>query len=501
MKFLTGDDTGILKQTKVEAQKVERLGPQRQGDAAERLCWAGPPEDRESRVAVAYASGLLESRDAATGKVLSSARASPSVKCLQVLGSGLLAISADGCGGVVREWCGDTCPAGCEEGADTPAYAGAPAHAAASGAAVAVEQSEGPWLRRFVLQGPIAAACTDPCRADRLAFGGGENDVKVFDLERGEVSWRAKNVRENFLCLRVPVRVNSLSWATELAPSRSLLISGSSDGKVRLYDVATQRRPLFELSVGFGTGQGSGGHTGTGDELARPVCCSVVARAFARSGGSSSAGGGSAWSLFIGDNVGTLREYDLRNLPTCKAADIPPGRKKHSAWAAKQMPFRRGYRDIMGSIRAVDVHASGEAVVAVGLGRFAYVFETKKRSRASMVGKVYLKQKLCCVLLSSEDRAVPKDGHESGEDSDATGCRDGPDVADGPDNDEVQEGFSDDDDAEATGADADAEAEAAPHTKAPGKKKRRRRESVEVEAEAAEPGLKRKKKKRRALAK
>jgi len=354
---------------------------------------------------------------------------------------------------------------------------------------------EGPWLRRFVLQGPIAHACTDPCRADRLAFGGGENDVKIFDLEKGEVCWRAKNVRENSLCLRVPVKVNTLSWATELAPSRSLLVSGSSDGKVRLYDVATQRRPLFELPIGFGTGKGSGGHTGTTDELPRPVNCSSVARAMVRSsGGSAPCSGGSAWSLFIGDTMGTLREYDLRNLPTCKAAAIQPGRKSHSALAAKAMPFRRGYRGIMGSIRALDVHASGEAIVAVGLGRFAYIFESKKRSKASLVGKVYLKQKLCSVLFSSEERAVPKDGHESDEDSDATGCRDEGDI-EGPDDDEVQEGFSDD---EA----ADAEAEAAPRAKAALKKKRRRKVSVEEkteeEAEAPAPAL-RKKKKRRAL--
>lgn len=363
----------------------------------------------------------------------------------------------------------------------------------------------GPWLRRFALQGPIAEACTDPRRPHLLAFGGDDNDVKVFDLEKGEVSWRAKNVRENSLCLRVPIRVNTLSWATELAPSRSLLLSGSTDGKVRLYDVSTQRRPLFELSIGYGTGKGSGGHTGAADDAVRPLNCSAVAHAAVRGGGSARVGG-KGWSLFLGDTIGTLREYDLRNLSTCKAAEIPPGRKKHSAWAAKQMPFRRGYRGIMGSIRALDVHAGGEAVVAVGLGRFAYIFETTKRSRASMVGKVYLKQKLCSVLLSSEERAGPKDGKESDDGSDATGCRDGADAADGPDDDEVQEGFSDDEDAEVSGRDADAEAEAAPKQKGTKRKKlKRRRVSAEVEAKdgahevsgsAKATGLRRKKKRR-----
>lgn len=476
MKFLTGDDTGILKVVKVEAQKVERLGPQRPGDAAERLCWAGPEEDRESRVAVAYASGLLESRDTATGKVLASAKASPSVRCLQVLGSGLLSISADGCAGIVREWCGDACPEGGEEGAKTPAYAGAldPASVGGAEGAEGAEGDGGPWLRRFALPGPIADACIDPCRAERLAFGGGENDVKVFDMEKGEVSWRAKNVRENSLCLRVPVNVNCLSWATRLAPSRSLLLSASSDGKVRLYDVAAQRRPLFELFTYQGSAQGSAGHTGAADDTARPLNCSAVAQVAVR-------GGDNGWSFFVGDTVGTLREYDLRYLPACKAAPIPPGRKKHLAWAGRQLPFRRGYRGIMGSIRAVDIHASGEAVVSVGLGRFAHLFETKKRSKASLVSKVYLKQKLCSVLFSSEEKVASKDDglDLSDVETDATGGLDDDDLADGPANDEVQEGFSDD--GEEGGDEA---AENAASAKKPKRKKRRR--SMTTTAEAAQ---------------
>ena len=36
----------------------------------------------------------------------------------------------------------------------------------------------------------------------------------------------------------------------------------------------------------------------------------------------------------------------------------------------------QGYRGIMGAIRDIDVHCSGKALAAVGLGRFAYVFPT-----------------------------------------------------------------------------------------------------------------------------
>lgn len=316
MKFLTGDDTGILKLVRLEAQKVERFGPQRVKDACERLRWCGPSDDREARVAAAFASGIIECRDGATGQVLSSAKLAPGVKCLEVLGDSLLAVAADGSSGIVEKWCGSEAPpAASPEGSE-------------NGGADA-EQN----MRCFALPGPVAGAHLDPTRADHLAFGGGESDVKVWNLERGEVSWRAKNVRENSLCLRVPVCVANVQWATQLAPSRSLLLCGTTDGKIRLYDVGMQRRPLFELKIGLVSGQGSCGYTGTADEVARPVTCSLVAPGRGDSG---------AWSFFVGNTMGMLREFDLRNLPACQAAAIPPGRKSHTLWAAKQLPFRRG---------------------------------------------------------------------------------------------------------------------------------------------------------------
>merc|ERR1712032_1378078 len=93
----------------------------------------------------------------------------------------------------------------------------------------------------------------------------------------------------------------------------------------------------------------------------------------------------------------------------CQSAPVPPGRKTHLKWAATQLPFRRGYKGIMGSIRALEVHQSGEALVAAGLGRFAYVFETRKRK---LVSKVFMKQMITAVLISSEERKGAKESDE-----------------------------------------------------------------------------------------
>merc|ERR1712194_892972 len=173
---------------------------------------------------------------------------------------------------------------------------------------------------------------------------------------------------------------------------------------------------------------------GATDDVARPVTASVV-----------SLGKQGSWSLFVANTMGALREFDLKGLPKATAAQIKPGRKSHAIFANKQMPMGRGYKGMMGSIRGLNVHPGGHAIAAVGLGRFAYVFETKRKA---MVSKVYLKQKLNAVLMAGEVYRNPAD--ES--DADFTGDEDTDfewekqnkgDEEEKVEVDAIQEGFSD----------------------------------------------------------
>lgn len=232
MRFLTGDDTGIVKQIRVEAQKVEKLGPQRKGDAVERLCWAGPVGNREARFVVAHASGTLELRDAANGQVLASQPGpGPSIRGLEPVGAdSMLVVSSGGNANVVAKWCSDTGPLSSDGG---------------EGDASSSSQS-------FQLPSPVADARLDPCNGQRFAFGGDGNNVKIFDLQGGQVTWKAKSQTEDFLCLAAKMRISAVQWGTPLAPARDLLLCGTIDGKVRIYDAKAQRRPLFELQIGFG---------------------------------------------------------------------------------------------------------------------------------------------------------------------------------------------------------------------------------------------------------
>lgn len=440
----------------MEAQKVEKLGAQRKGDALERLCWAGPPDDRELRFAAAFASGHLEVRNTEDGKVLGAARLSSEggVRCLEPLGRALLALSSDGSLAIIEGWCDDE-PCWPRDGeildATTASTSGEGQVAGKEKKKKTTKKPAAAAVKCTKLPGPISDAQVDPCNPSRLAFGGGDNDVKVYDLVKEEICWKAKNVRENSLCLAVPVRVATIRWATELpreggaaadkkkkqggsakkqqGQGRSLILCGTSDGKIRAYDVDTQRKPLFEHLVAYQNARGTGGYTGAVEDVPRPVSCSAIAEVR-----------GGEWGYFIGNTMGVLREYDLKHLPTAKAAAIPPGRKSHLKLASRSLPFKLGYKGTMGSIRQVSVHCSGEVLVTVGLGRFAFIFDTTNRRKRRLLSKVYLKQKLCCCLFSAEQREVDKKPVKASDEGDVTGEEEEM----GPSEDEVREGFTSD---------------------------------------------------------
>lgn len=496
MKFLTGDDTGICKVVKIEAQKVEKLGVQRKGDALERLCWAGPPDDREDRFAAAFASGHLEIRNTEDGKTLGSVTVPGPIRCLEAFGRHLLALSGDGTLTIIEGWCDDE-PCWPKDGEVLDTSEGQNSK----------KSKTRPTIQRHVLPGPIMDAQVDPEGSQRLAFGGGDNDLKVYDLVKHEICWKAKNVRENSLCLAVPVRVATIRWATELREAstkkgaarkekgRSLILCGTSDGKIRAYDVDMQRKPLFEHVVAYQNARGSGGYTGAAEDVPRPVSCSAIAPVR-----------GGDWGYFIGNTMGVLREYDLQHLPTVQAATIPPGRKSHLKLASRALPFKLGYKGVMGSIRSVSVHCGGEVLVAVGLGRFAFIFDTTCRRKRRLLSKVYLKQKLCCCLMSAEMREEEKkSGKPDKDDGAVTG-----DEEMGPSEDEVREGFTSDEEepesGEEDGASDDEESEErVPEGTGGGKRKpkknvapKRSREVVRLKTGAMEdvsrPPKKRKKK-------
>uniref|UniRef100_A0A672V9B6 WD repeat domain 74 n=1 Tax=Strigops habroptila TaxID=2489341 RepID=A0A672V9B6_STRHB len=90
----------------------------------------------------------------------------------------------------------------------------------------------------------------DPARPQRVGTGGRENGLKVWDLQRPEQPlFRAKNVRNDWLDLRVPIWDRDLQFL----PGSGRIVTCTAHRQVRLYDPGSpQRRPVLEATFGEG---------------------------------------------------------------------------------------------------------------------------------------------------------------------------------------------------------------------------------------------------------
>ncbi|XP_063958672.1 WD repeat-containing protein 74-like [Lytechinus pictus] len=195
----------------------------------------------------------------------------------------------------------------------------------------------------------------NPHRRQCIATGGKENDLKVWDLEHSaEPIFKAKNVRNDFLDLRVPVCVNDMQF---LANS-SKIVTCTGHHQVRLYDPsATQRRPVLDISF---------------DEY--PLVSMALVP------------GDNA--VLVGNTQGRMAEIDLR-----------------------KGQVGRMYKGFAGSIRDMQCHPTLPLVASCGLDRFLRVHDIHDGSLRS---KIYLKSKLNCLLFSSRDFTQDEDMLEAG---------------------------------------------------------------------------------------
>jgi ribosome biogenesis protein NSA1 len=237
----------------------------------------------------------------------------------------------------------------------------------------------------------------------KLGYGGKENELQVFDIASEKVEWKAKNVPNNFLDLRLPVWVTDLQFLRN-SNDRKIAIC-TAYGQVRLYDVRAQRRPVLSAVVTDKSEQIRL------DDGTRLTCLSLSHD--------------QTWAA-VGDAQGELRKVDL------KTGNVF-GKFKH----------------ISGSIRGAAFHPSPlcNYIAAAGLDRHVRVYDAKKMS---CISTIYAKQKLNCLLFDpqpptqsaseeadeedwlgiQEAKALAKKKKEEEEEEDAGGDGDGDDTAD-----------------------------------------------------------------------
>ena len=174
-----------------------------------------------------------------------------------------------------------------------------------------------------------------------VATGGEENDLKVWDfsLHKGEETkpiFQAKNVKEDILCLRVPVFIKAITFMP--SSEGKVLITGVRSHQIRQYDTRVQRRPVLCIKVG-----------------SYPVTC---VEAYDQ-------------CVVVGNSVGTVQIIDLRTR-------ISIGNLKGSS----------------GSVRGISCH--GGYIGVCGIDRFTRVYTTVGRK---LVNKVYTKLEQNSILL------------------------------------------------------------------------------------------------------
>lgn len=183
-----------------------------------------------------------------------------------------------------------------------------------------------------------------PVHRHKVATGGKENGLKVWDLQRPERPvFTAKNLRDDWLDLRRP------QWVRDVAfiPDSDKVVTCTGHHQVHVFDPSTpQRRPVLEAEYGeyplTALSLPSGGHT-----------------------------------VAVGNTQGQIALLDLRT-----------------------GGVRGCLKGLAGGVRGLACHASQPVVASCGLDRFLRIHSLEDRR---LLHKVYLKSRLNCLLLSSRD--------------------------------------------------------------------------------------------------
>lgn len=100
----------------------------------------------------------------------------------------------------------------------------------------------------------VHSAVVTAC-GSRVAAGGRDSDVAVWDVDTMKEAFKARNVPHDNLDLPVPVWISGVSFVSE-KPQQLVASTGFVDqrlrGEVRLYDASAQRRPVMRKIAPLG---------------------------------------------------------------------------------------------------------------------------------------------------------------------------------------------------------------------------------------------------------
>ncbi|XP_044579016.1 WD repeat-containing protein 74 [Cotesia glomerata] len=175
-----------------------------------------------------------------------------------------------------------------------------------------------------------------------IATGGKEHPLQLYDLEQDKVTFKEKNVRHDWLEMRVPIWVSDIGFL----PDSSKIATCSRYGYVRLYDPLIQKRPVINIEV-------------------KDQALTTLAIAPKEN------------HIVVGSGKGIMNLVDLRK----------PGKVLNT------------YKGFVGGITAISCPKNNPYIVSVGLDRYLRVHNINTKE---LLQKVYLTSRLSSMVLRSE---------------------------------------------------------------------------------------------------
>ncbi|EFA83480.1 WD40 repeat-containing protein [Heterostelium album PN500] len=215
------------------------------------------------------------------------------------------------------------------------------------------EEGDAKQLEQMSFSKSLYQLKVDQNDANRIAIGGKNSEISVFDIEKKQQVWRAKNAPNDML------GIAPLIWITDIELVGSdKIVTGTGHAEMRVYDCRKNRSPPA-INI----------------KLAKhPILSIKYSNQFEN-------------MIIIADSVGNVNSYDIRN-----------GKSIGS------------YKGNTGSVRCIDVHPTLPLLATVGLDRHLRVFDIDSRK---CVQTVYLKQKMSSVLFSAEEPPEPEEEEET----------------------------------------------------------------------------------------
>ncbi|XP_074661055.1 WD repeat-containing protein 74-like isoform X2 [Tubulanus polymorphus] len=179
---------------------------------------------------------------------------------------------------------------------------------------------------------------------NHIATGGKENDLKIWDLEKPEQPiFRAKNVRDDWLCLRVPIWV----MGAQFIPDSEKIVTSTGHHQVRVYDPSTpRRRPVIDMQY---------------DEY--PLTAMSLTS--------------NSNQIVVGNTQGSMALLDIRQ-----------GKMVHK------------FKGFAGGIRCIKCHPTLPYIASCGLDRFLRIHEMNSKK---LIRKIYLKSRLNSMVMKSDN--------------------------------------------------------------------------------------------------